>query len=190
MEIHWNEFPFFFTPFLRESMWPKYIFYPRNANYFYNEPIAGIFVTMPTTWLLLIPVIIFPLRRLWNWLKERSSEYLLNPSYSKPNLIAGMMTGAVLLNLGVLSIFIFSTMRYEADLTPLLAALFFMCAGWVSISFSSRPRAWNFVLIIGGIAIITTVGIGLLTNFQNGDMIFRNNNPALYQEIDHFFTGK
>jgi hypothetical protein len=190
MEIHWDEFPFFFTPFLRESMWPKYIFYPRNANYFYNEPIAGIFETMPTTWLLLIPIIIVPMRRLWHWIKEIPSGHWVNPNQPKPSLIAGMITGAALLNLGVLSIFIFSTMRYEADLTPLLATLFFMCVGWASIGLSTRPRAWNFILIIAGAAILITVGISLFTNFQNGDLIFRNNNPVLYQEIDHLFTGK
>jgi len=53
MEIHWHEFPFVFTPFISNTMWPKLFFYPRNLNYFYGEPITGLFISMPVIWLTL-----------------------------------------------------------------------------------------------------------------------------------------
>jgi hypothetical protein len=101
-----------------------------------------------------------------------------------------MLTGAVFLNMGILSTFIFSTMRYEADLTPLLTILFFLCAGWVSISVLSHNRLWNVLLIVAGLSILISISISLFTNFQSGDLIFRNYNPKLYLDIARFFTGK
>jgi hypothetical protein len=92
--------------------------------------------------------------------------------------------------MGTLSILIFSTMRYEADLTPLLTILFFLCAGWASISVHSHNRFWNILLIFAGCSILISISISLFTNFQSGDLIFRNYNPKLYLVIARFFTGK
>jgi hypothetical protein len=190
MEVHWGEFPFFFTPYIRNDMWPKLLLYPRNPNYFYNEPITGIFVSIPTIWFLLFPLIFIPLRFLWNWLKERPATSLSIRDRPLSNWLSWMGIGAVILNLGILSIFIFSTMRYEADLTPLLTILIALSLGWESIIFHSRPRFWRMLLFVVGISMLFSIIIGLLTNFQNGDWIFKNNNPHLYQVIAHLLTGK
>jgi hypothetical protein len=190
MEINWHEFPFFFTPNLTSHSWPKFLFFPRNANYFFSEPITGIFVSMPTTWFLLIPAIIFPLRKFWKWLKETPGNIISKADRFQTNWIDLMVSGAALLNLGVLSIYLTSLMRYEADLTPLLAIFFFLFAGWVSNMTVSRPRLWILFLILAGITILASILISLLTNFQSGDMIFRNSNPTLFLNISQFFSGK
>lgn len=189
-EIRWGEFPFLFTPNITSSMWPKILFFPRNVNYFFGEPIAGIFISMPTNWFLLIPLMIIPLRRFWNWLHKKPSRSLSKPGNFRSDWIAWTLTGAVFLNMGILSTFIFSTMRYEADLTPLLTILFFLCAGWASISVHSHNRFWNILLILVGFSILISISISLFTNFQSGDLIFRNYNPKLYLAIARFFTGR
>jgi hypothetical protein len=130
------------------------------------------------------------LRFLWNWLKERPATSLSIRDRPLSNWLSWMGIGAVILNLGILSIFIFSTMRYEADLTPLLTILIALSLGWESIIFHSRPRFWRMLLFVVGISMLFSIIIGLLTNFQNGDWIFKNNNPHLYQVIAHLLTGK
>jgi len=190
MEVHWREFPFFFTPFIRDTMWPKYFFHPQDLNYYYDEPITGVFISIPTNWFLLIPLIIIPLRKFWNWLTERPSTTLSIQDQPLTTWIGWMAAGAFVHNLGILSIFIYSTMRYEADLTLLLTILIALSVGWASTTFHSRPRLWKTILILVGISILISILVGLLTNFQNGDWIFKNNNPHLYQAIEYFFTGK
>jgi hypothetical protein len=188
MEVHWREFPFLFTPLIRNEMWPKLIFYPRNSNYFYNEPIAGAFISIPTIWFLLIPLLVIPSRFIWNWLNERP--LVPSPILDQPlsTWVGGMVLGAFFCNLGVLTIYIASTMRYEANLTPLLTVLVGLGLGWASIRLHNRPRLWRTVLLFVGISILISILIGLLANFQNGDWIFKNNNPELFQAIENLFT--
>lgn len=190
LEIYWHEFPFLYTPFIRSTMWPKIFFYPRDLNYFYNEPITGLFVSMPIIWLVLIIGFIGFIRTSRVLRKGELDLAKLIQAQPISTWIAAMVSGAFIFNLGTLSIFIFSTMRYQADLTPLLTILFALCVGWASSSLHSYPRLWRLVLFLIGILILISVIIGLLTNFQNGDWIFKNNNPQLYQSIVHFFTGK
>ena len=166
MEVHWREFPFFFTPFIRSEMWPKYLFYPHDPYYFYNEPIAGVFVSIPVIWLLLIPLLVIPSSLVWNWLHERA--LTSTPiRYQPPSTWVGaMVLGAFLCNLGVLTMYIASTMRYEANLAPLLTVLVGLGVGWASTKLANRPRLWRLVLFFVGISVLISIVIGLLTNFQ------------------------
>jgi F0F1-type ATP synthase assembly protein I len=84
--------------------------------------------------------------------------------------------------------YIASTMRYEANLAPLLTILVGLVLGWASTKLANRPRPWRMVLFLVGISILISIVIGLLTNFQNGDWLFKNNNPQLYQAIERIFT--
>jgi hypothetical protein len=190
MEIYWREFPFFFTPFIRDTSWPKYIFYPRNPNYYFDEPISGVFFSIPALWLILIPSTVIPFRRFWNWLQERPAQVLIIKDLPLSTWFGWMVAGALILDLGILSIFIYSTMRYEADLTPLLTILIALCVGWVSTIFHNRPRLWRFFLFLVGTLILISIMISLFSSFQNSNWMFANSNPQLYQAIAHFFSGK
>jgi hypothetical protein len=169
-------------------MWPKLFFFPRNLTYYYAEPITGLFSSMPVIWILLFACIVVPLRVIKNWQREEPN---LIKSFQEQPLsvwLGWMVVGAFISNLSLLSIFIFSTMRYEADLAPLLVILVLFCMGWASNTFRSRPRLWKPILIAVGILTLISIAIGLLTNFQIVDWPFKNNNPRLYQAIEHFFT--
>jgi len=65
MNILPDEFPFFFTPYPNGHMWPRLIFFPNNPNYIFSEPIAGIFVTTPILWCLLL-LVVRPIQAAWN----------------------------------------------------------------------------------------------------------------------------
>ncbi len=190
MEIHWHEFPFFFTPFIRNNMWPRLFFYPRNPNYYYDEPITGLFISLPGLWLSLVTCVIAFFKSIQDWLREKIGFIKSLQEQNLSTWLVWMVSGAFLLNLGFLSIFIYSTMRYEADLTPLLTILFALCVGWAYGALHSRPRLWRTILMLVAITILISILISLFTNFQNGDWIFKNNNPQLYQAIAHFFTGR
>ena len=189
-ELHWREFPFVFTPFIRNADWPRLIFYPRNPNYFYDEPITGIFVALPVLWFLFFPLGYLALRSGLDWLKQRPSPALSLRTRPLSTWLVWMAAGAACLNLGILSVFIFSTMRYAADLTPLLTLLVGLSAGWAASTFRSRPRLRVVLVAIVGVLILASILIGLLANFQNGDHLFQANNPQLYRAIVHFLTGR
>jgi len=186
--FEWTEFPFVFSPFIRDNMWPKLIFYPRDPNYYFAEPIAGIFCSIPASWLLLFPIL-RPIQAARNWLNERSTIVPRQPS-PIANWVSWMVIGALMCNLGTILMFISNTMRYEADIAPLLIVLIFICIDWASTFFSSHPRLQRLVLILAGVLCVVSILIGLFVNFQNGDYRFKNNNPELYQAISHFLTGE
>jgi len=188
-QILWREFPFFFTPYLTSHSWPKLFFFPHNPNYFFDEPIAGLFICIPAIWILLA-VLVIPLQNSLKGPAGHTDAAWSLRNQSLTGWLTWMAGGALLLNLASLSIFIYTTMRYLADVTPLLAILIFLCLGWVSTRLSSRSRIWKVVLVMAGILMLMTVSICLLTNFQNGDWIFKNNNPQLYRVIEHFFTDR
>ncbi len=185
-----HAFPFFHTPSINYAMWPS-LFFPHNPNYYYvSQTIAGIFVAIPAIWFLLIPLIIIPTRAFRDWLKDspRTSPPLKDQPL--PIWMAWMAFGTVLLNLTVLATFLTTSMRYEADLLPLLTILLALTLGWLSTYLHTYPRIWRIILFILVISILISIMISLLTNFQNTDYLFKNHNPQLYKAISHFFGRK
>ncbi len=184
--FHGGQFPFVFAPYITEKMWPSFI--RLSPTYYYSEPVAGIFLTIPIFWLVLLPVG-GALERAWGWLKEQ------RPSVSPPvdplsGWVWAMLGGALLASTGFLSIFIMTTMRYEADLVPLMTGLAALSLWWALDWLKARPnlrRLLQIAVLLLGLAAIAT---GLLVNFQNGDKRFETNNPALYYAIAHFFNAR
>jgi hypothetical protein len=182
----WKEFPFVFAPSLNEKMWPWFI---RLPEHFYSaEPVAGIFSSIPFFWLAVLPIL-RPLRAGWNWMNERSRQPV-EAAHPLLPWVWWMIAGAVLCNLGFLMVFISSTMRYLADVAPLLTVLTGMCVWW-GLGFLRHKPGWRLVLLVVLVVLgMVSVGIGLFVNFHVGDQRFEANNPHLYREIARFFVGK
>jgi len=123
-------------------------------------------------------------------LKEKPMNFKPIGEMSPSTWFGWMVFGAVISNLFLLLIFIFSTMRYEADLTPLLTILIMLCLGWASTFLQPRQRLWKMVLILVVCLLVVSIMVCLLTNFQNSGWIFKNNNPSLYNAIQEFFIGR
>lgn len=188
IEIHLDEFPFVFTPFIQNDSWPKFLFYPRDPTYFYNEPTAGIFNSTPAFWILSFFLVGAALSTC-HWIKERPDALKSDPDQRPAVWLGWMVAGGFLCNLAFLAFFISSTMRYEAEFTPLLTILTLICLGGAATFLRDRPRLLNLVLFLTITLIMVSILIGLLANFQNGEHIFRNSNPALYQAIKGLFPG-
>jgi len=182
----WNEFPFVFAPNITDKMWPRFIHLPEH--YYYTEPVAGIFLSIPLFWLVILPIL-GPLRAGWNWLNRRSVEQA-NPAHPLLPWIYWLIAGAVLCNLGSLSIFISSTMRYLADVVPLMTILTSLCVWWGLDFFRERSGARRLLLVVVFALGLVSVLIALFVNFHVSGQRFEANNPHLYRAIAQFFMGK
>jgi hypothetical protein len=186
LEVRWGQFPFVFAPYITEKMWPGFI--RLSPTYYYSEPVAGIFLAIPIFWLVLLPVGGL-LERAWGWLNEHP------PGVSRrvhplAHWVWVILGGALLVSTGLLSIFIMTTMRYEADLVPLMTGLAALSLWWALDWLKARPGLRRLLQLIALLLGLAAIAIGLLVNFQNGDKRFEANNPALYYAIAHFFNGR
>jgi hypothetical protein len=182
----WREFPFVYAPNIKQGMWPSFIRLPEP--YYYGEPVAGIFAVVPFFWLAALPLL-RPLRAAWDWAHERSTP----PTASIHPLLAWtcwLVAGAILVSLASLSFFISSTMRYLADLAPLLTVLSGLSLWW-ALGFLREHPGWRrflqaALLFLGLLSLI----IGLFASFRVSGQRFETTNPALYQALARFFTGR
>lgn len=182
----WHEFPFVFAPFIKEQMWPWFIKLPQY--FYYSEPVAGIFQSIPFFFLAALPIL-RPLRAGWKWVKEQPG-IKSKPEYPLLSWYWWMITGAVLCNLGSLLLFISSTMRYLADVVPLMTILSGLCVWWGLNFLKHRPGYRRLLLVMVVILGIASIFIGLLVSFRVGDRRFEAINPQLYAGIVRFFAGK
>ncbi len=185
--IHWHEFPFLFTPFLKQTSWPFFIQPP--PNYVYAEPVSGLLLSTPAVLIGLAPLS-GSLRRFTAWLHERPAPAGLVASrvLSWLVLLAG---GGALLAFFTILIFIFSTMRYLADATPLLVVVAAIGWYWTAHQLRASPSHpyWRVLLHLAAVMlIVVSISISLLAAFQAPDQRFMANNPRLYAQIAAFFT--
>lgn len=183
--IERDGFPFVFTPFLQENMWPTFLRLPET--YYYSEPIAGYLFSAPLLLLLPAPVIGW-LRAGWDWLGGARWPVGAGENGRLRGLFFASAAGGALINTALLAVFISSSMRYlnDAYFLLFLLAAFGLWWGWEALR--GRP-GWKAALAAGfaGLALASLV-IGLLGNFQNGDKLFEANNPELYGTIARFFN--
>lgn len=185
LEFSWQDFPFVFAPFIKETMWPWFIRLPQF--YYSTEPVAGIFLAVPFFWLALLPAL-RPLRAGWRWVNERAGE----PSEPRQPLLAWvqwLVTGAALANLAGLTVFISSTMRYLADVVPLLTVSTAVFIWWELGTLRQRPGQRRLLLAVMLLLGLASVAVAVMLNFHVGDHRFEAINPRLYFNIARFFLG-
>ena len=179
-----GDFPFVVIPYISEKMWPWFIHLP--PAYYYSEPIAGVLMVVPAFWLAILPLL-GAVKSAWNWLAELP---LQEAAVRPPELrwVWWILAGALLCSLASLLLFISSSMRYLADIAPLLTLLSAMGLWWSLDFFRSRPAASRVLLLLAVLLCLASILISLFANFKNGDKRFETNNPALYHAIAQFFT--
>jgi hypothetical protein len=175
------DFPHVFLPFIQESMWPWFIHLPKY--YYYAEPVAGILIVVPAVWLIFLPVLGW-VKRGWLWLHEQSSSLT---GCDTPDWVWAFFIGGALLVFAPLLVFISTSMRYLADITPMLSILSALGFWWAARFFQTRPAVRKWLALAAVILVLISITISLLVNFTNGDKRFVTNNPALYDAIARFF---
>jgi len=182
---NWGNFPFVNAPYLSDKMWPWFIFRP---PYFYStEPVTGIFRAVPIFWLVLL-LILKPLQNFWGWANELPAKKI-RPANSLYPWVWLMFSGAILISLGSLSIFLASNMRYLVDIIPLLTVLTGFCIWWGLDFLKPWPILYNILIAIIVILGVMGILIGLLASFNTGLDRFALNNPHLYRSLVLIFSS-
>jgi hypothetical protein len=178
-------FPFVFTPFIQENMWPSFLRLPET--YYYSEPIAGYLFATPFLLVVLVPLAGW-LRAGWRWLDGEAWPCVDQILAARQRLFLIAAGGAALINTALLLVFISSSMRYLNDayfMLFLLAAYGFWW-GWQGLR---RSTTWRIIFLTAFLLlVIASLAIGMLGNFQNGDKLFEANNPDLYRRLAGFFN--
>jgi hypothetical protein len=182
-----SRFPFVFTPYIRDNMWPNIIHRP--ALYSSGEPVTGVLISIPFLWVLVIPMVSL-VNKVLAWVDETPDQVKPQDQTSLPRWLWILISGAAAIQFVTTMCFIMTTMRYLADFVPLfivLAGIIF-CNGYEKLA--SRPGWKSLLLMLVLLSCLVTIAFGLLTNFQNGDRRFQTNNQALFSELANFFTRK
>jgi hypothetical protein len=182
LEFNRDEFPFVFTPYIKESNWPFFIRLPKD--YYYPEPVAGLLWAVPVVWLVFLPLLA-GIWRLWRWLDGQNfawREALNFDASSQQGWWWSLAGGACLIFASIL-IFISNSMRYQADVLPLLVLLSALGLWW-GLKITRAFPFWRRCLLVLCLALgVLTVSFSLLANFQNGDRRFEAINPKLYSAL-------
>ena len=187
-EVVWNSFPFVFTPYIKVNAWPNFI--RITGAYYFSEPISGILLAIPAFWISLFPILRL-FRVAWDWLKEKPGT-VPQPQKDQHTFrwVWAMVGGATFCSLTALMVFIMTTMRYEADLTPLMTVFTALGLWWAMGALRSHPGAGRLLLLLASVLIFLSLAISLFANFQNTEKRFPTNNPELYSAVAHFFKPK
>ena len=162
LQYNWQEFPFIFAPYISESMWPFFIRLPEF--YYYPEPVAGILFSLPVVWLAFLPALDL-LRRLKAWLLERSQTPALEPAQNVPlRQVWWLLGGAAFLAFLVLLMFNVTSMRYLADVLPMLILLSLIGLGWGMLKVQKHNKTRNVFRFISFLLVI----VSLLTSILAG----------------------
>lgn len=180
-----KEFPFFFSPYVLDKMWPNFIHRP--PTYYSGEPVVGVFASIPFLWSILFPIIMM-FKEGMDWINEKKSIFTTSDSNSIPKWVILLLSGTGILLYVTLMFYVMSTMRFLVDFVP----LWMLCAGISSWHFLARlgeKTGWKRVFLLTLIILCAmTIIISLFLNMQSGDKRFLTNNPSLYYLLAHFFT--
>jgi hypothetical protein len=167
LQFNWSEFPYVFAPYISESMWPFFIHLPEY--YYYPEPVAGILLSIPAVWLAFIPLLDL-LRRLKIWLSEKTQTPALPLQQAQPiRQFWGLVGGAALLEFAVLLVFNATSMRYLADITPLLMLLSAAGFGWVNLRLAQAGKPKRWIILVACLLIFTGTSFSILAGLtQHG----------------------
>jgi hypothetical protein len=160
LQFELGTFPYVSAPFISESMWPFFIHLPKY--YYYPEPTAGILLSTPFVWMSFLPLIEY-WWRFTRWLEEKTQPQT-EPTQKRFAHFEWMITGSLLLTFGFLLVFNAASMRYLADITPMLMLLSAAGSWWTLQKNEKRP-IFRFLFI--SILIALCVVGGLLSVYAN-----------------------
>lgn len=178
-------FPFVSTPYVLDHMWPNFIHRP--ATFYSGEPVAGVFVTLPVLWaLLLLPL--WGAARFSRWLNDEAPAASGPSAAGLPRWAALLLGGTLLVQCLLSFSFVMTTMRYLADFTPLLVVCVAVLV-WMVYARLPNPAWQRLLLVVTGLLCAASLLLSFFVNMQGGAERFLINNPALYGRIALFFEG-
>ena len=155
------DFPFVFAPSIKENMWPWFIRIPEK--YYYSEPVVGLFTGVPVLCLISTPFIGM-INEFIKWMHgisipELKQKFL--PIYKTWWIVLIGLIG----NVFSIAMYLFSTMRYLADIVPLMIIYLAICVWWEIDHLRNRPVFKYSFLYILVFSSIVSIFFGVLVNF-------------------------
>lgn len=172
------EFPFVRLDWIREEMWPVFLRLPEG--YYYTDPVAGVFLMVPVTGL----TVLFSVRSIWRWLNGDLSMSVHHPI----GLLLVALAGYFVLQSGVLVVFAASNIRYLVDIAQELVLLAVVFSGVYLPVFAVNRFQKRTVAILWWLAVLATLGMGLLIGLTGDRNLFLNQNPQLYYQLAEWFS--
>lgn len=149
----------------------------------FDEIVAGLFPSTPSTWLLALAPALLILAR---WRANPSQKISSDKSF---RLLISMIMMAGLGQFLYLMIFFYDAMRYIADfylpLTFMIAILVWRADDFMQHILPMRIALWLIVTVLA----FRTAGVGFFGGFDIPPQIFRNLNPTLYVQLASYWNG-
>ena len=177
-------FPFFNAT--ADNSWTAIIHLPEH--YYFAEQVTGIFCSIPFFWILILPLV-GVLKKGWRWVKEAPASPAKKEKTALSSSIWWLLSGAFLVGFIVNMFYVFATMRYQADIVPQLIIITSILIMQILERSKNSKVGRGLVLALVVLLGLSTIIISLLINFSSWDERFSENNPALFNQIVHFFLN-
>jgi hypothetical protein len=186
-------FPFLSAPKVKPGQLPLFIHRP--PAYYYAEPVSGMLWTLPFSIFSLFPLFFGGWSLVWSAIRVKRC-WAPRPS---PLPAAGQrlfrwlfagVAGTILLNGGLLLIYISASMRYELDLLPAIAILAGLGFAWGYQALHPYPKLRKAYVFIALILMLYTLTTGLLLGFSGYNNHFQTVNLGLFDRLAHVFAIK
>lgn len=147
---------------------------------FHSEKLTGLLYGFPFFIFALIPAV-------WlvrNWIRDRSGRPEVDSTPDLLRWIIPSLAGYLVLESGALLLFFYSTMRYVADIIPMLTVLS-LIGFWQGYQLVGKKIVWRQLYsAVALILIVASVVIPNLLAVSSYNNRFRRLNPELLQTID------
>ncbi|MBI9051337.1 MAG: hypothetical protein JEZ00_18075 [Anaerolineaceae bacterium] len=155
--------PYVSVPFISEQMWPFFIRLPKY--YYYPEPTAGILLTTPVVWLAFLPLL-NGLKKFKDWLLENNPLPEAGASLQLRQFwwIGGGTAGILFF---ILLIFNAASMRYLADVLPMILLLSTVGFYWARQQIQDNPVWKPLLSLTAGLLFILSAVFSVLANLSN-----------------------
>ena len=180
-----SEFPFITILWPQEkTVWPSYLHVPKQ--YPQPGPVAGMLFIVPLIGLTTLLII----RLFWLFINGdvSLSGNKENADDSQLSWFGFSMLGYSAIQMLLLLIFIYSSIRYLMDIFPSLIVLSTMFVGYYAQSVEKKSYLLKMVSYAWILASLLTVVSGFFINFTAEENIFLNQNPQLYYQLFEWFS--
>jgi len=167
-------------PYIRASEGDEIEPYAETPDFYYIEKITGMIYTFPFALFTIVPVF-------WAVIKMvKSKNGSSDEAGRRLQWICMMLSGMALTAFAHLLTFFFATMRYYADVTPILSVLA-LIGFWLGYKAVSSNRVWSFAyagigILLTGVSIIVPNMLALRVSER-----FNTYSPQVLPALDSFF---
>ena len=198
-DLFYNLHNYFLNPFRRLDVFPyikpdwggRFIFFPIPGSAYSNsEQVSGLILTVPYLMLAAGPLILL-LRRGWQVVSLRLHRNPPPESWRSDGFLvwtAFLLSGALLLALAPVLLFVTTSMRYLGDAVPLMTVLAALGFWLAARELAGKPAARGWFVILVVVLAIYSIVVSWLLAVTGYQARFEHLNPVLFDQLTHLLT--